>query len=352
MVSILDLKKLFFALNLEVPEDVCSVLCEQVFEDKNDPATPEIWFISIVAGGDESSVNVPLTIIAAMKFEDEEYWQAPALDELINHEEVLGTLSPSVPWPIQSNSYSFFTQHKDSWFGWVNARQQVQCIQTNPWFFLMMSDTKLSCAVWTCHTQARHLGGYFSSWVVDKTLVCAFIAMFAMHHKHLLHNDIVSEYLQANLVGYSKPSCHRQCSTTLEQAFQSIFATTRIHSKLHGCLLFHSSFHFSTVFLVFEWHLQRQISIRILGSPKSSLGWMWCGNLSDRSNGSQCLWQSIQSKTRTTIRRTVLTAGRGVLYISVCFRLNIAFALSILTQQFLNPKRTHFELALLGWNIC
>ena len=42
MVSILDLKKLFFALNLEVPEDVCSVLCEQVFEDKNDPATPEI----------------------------------------------------------------------------------------------------------------------------------------------------------------------------------------------------------------------------------------------------------------------------------------------------------------------
>ena len=43
MVSILDLKKLFFAMSLEVPEYVCSVLCKQVFEDENDPATSEIW---------------------------------------------------------------------------------------------------------------------------------------------------------------------------------------------------------------------------------------------------------------------------------------------------------------------
>ena len=64
-------------------------------------------------GGDESSVNVPLTIIAAMEFEDKEYWQTPALDELINHEEVFGTLSQPVPRQIQSNSHSFFTQQKD-----------------------------------------------------------------------------------------------------------------------------------------------------------------------------------------------------------------------------------------------
>jgi len=36
----------------------------------------------------------------------------------------------------------------------------------------------------------------------------------------------------------------------------------------------------------------------------------------------------------------------GLLYLSVCTRKDIAYALSVLTQQFANPKQTHFHMAL------
>ena len=36
----------------------------------------------------------------------------------------------------------------------------------------------------------------------------------------------------------------------------------------------------------------------------------------------------------------------GSNYLSVCTRIDIAYALSVLTEQFANPKQTHFHMAL------
>ena len=62
------------AMHLEVPEPVCSVVCQQIFEQVNDPATPVTCFISNVVGGDGSSINVPSTIKVVMEHEEKEYW--------------------------------------------------------------------------------------------------------------------------------------------------------------------------------------------------------------------------------------------------------------------------------------
>ena len=139
----------------------------------------------------------------AMSSEDSEYWKAAILDELANHEEVFQSFGPPIPKEpgIKATPTRFLFSKK-----------------------LVSLDERKQDSKSLAYKQLQNLPNYErfrarllyinnpytseqSSWeelfapVVDKTSVRMFLTTCAMFHKHLLHLDVVSAYLHANLKG-------------------------------------------------------------------------------------------------------------------------------------------------------
>ena len=365
---------------------------------------------TLAASGNGQSFETPRTVSQALQHEDAEYWKSAMLDELANHEEIFQSYGP----PIQREPGMKATPTRFLFSKKVVSLEERQQDKRSKAYKPMLLSTDYE----RFRARLLYVNNQFtseqSSWeelfapVVDKTSVRIFLTVCAMFQKHVIHLDVVSAYLHANLTGPARYiTLWGDEKNVVRQLFKAVngidnaaqiwnkhynkfmLAEGFVRSSRDNCLYIHpdssvqSSLYVDDILASadpdkkeeldrFVKKVQKEFIVRILGEPKKFLG-MEITYLRDQriccvsqqayieKLAHTFLLEPVHAPT-TPVEANVYDKLRmaqdepdfegpyrsivgGLLFIFVCTRMDIGFAVSLLTQNLAKPKPTHFLLA-------